>query len=716
MIHKKADFSFIRYANVWEDPRVLLEGIYTKQGSRYLSVGSSGDNTFSLLLLDPEQVVAVDISPVQLYLIELKIAAILELDQPEVLSFLGFKPSSVRKQTFDKIRFRMSEEAQQFFEINLAHWTKNGVIHSGKFERYFQYFSKYVLPMIHSSSRIEKLFQPKTADDQKRFFENEWNSWRWKTLFRVFFSKTVMGKLGRDPQFLKEVKVKVSDFILSQAERQLSSVDAQTNPFLRYNLIGKFDDFIPHYLHSEHFEIIKSRISRIKLHLGYAEDAIQHFGTFDGMNLSNIFEYMSTDVFEQTTEKLVSGLRSGGRLVYWNLMVDRRCSQSLKGIQLHEQTDLMLSLSQKDWGYFYKTVVVDEKCTVLENEKQIRVKEEISLIEEIRVKEETWVVVAENDVVVTEKTFPDRKEINLSNQAASLTIFLNSSIKMKSSQELKLSDEEILSNEFDASKGYEKTAIFGRYFCENTQSQLGEQLLKYALNWCKEQGFESAIGPMNGTTWDTYRFKTWGHRNFLGDLPLSIDYVTQWRNVGFKTEAKYVSTQVQESKIERFEQRKNQLESLGLIIRNLELENWNSELDKIYNLSLEAFKNNAFYTEIDWGKFKSNYDLVKPSLDPNWVLMAEEKNSGELIGFVFAYLDKTHQPSSLVVKTVARKEGFRWSGLGLVMTQMLHQKARLLGIRDFIHAFMHENAVSLNCSSSMKAEIIAEYELMRFKF
>jgi S-adenosylmethionine-diacylglycerol 3-amino-3-carboxypropyl transferase len=140
MIDKKADFSFIRYANVWEDPRVLLEGIYTKQGSRYLSVGSAGDNTFSLLMLNPEQVVAVDISPVQLYLIELKMAAILELDQPEVLSFLGFKPSSVRKQTFDKIRFRMSEEAQQFFEINLAHWAKNGVIHSGKFERYFQYF------------------------------------------------------------------------------------------------------------------------------------------------------------------------------------------------------------------------------------------------------------------------------------------------------------------------------------------------------------------------------------------------------------------------------------------------------------------------------------------------------------------------------------------------------------------------------------------------
>jgi len=431
--------------------------------------------------------------------------------------------------------------------------------------------------------------------------------------------------------------------------------------------------------------------------LGYAEDAIQHFGTFDGMNLSNIFEYMSTDVFEQTTEKLVSGLRSGGRLVYWNLMVDRRCSQSLKGIQLHEQTDLMLSLSQKDWGYFYKTVVVDEKHISVDGDDDL-------------------MVVAENDVVVTEKTFPDRKEINLSNQGASLTIFLKSSIKSKSFEELNLSHGEIITNDVDIFKGYEKTAIFGRYFCENTQSQLGEQLLRYALNWCKEQGFESAIGPMNGTTWDTYRFKTWGHRNFLGDLPLSIDYVTQWRNVGFKTEAKYVSTQVQESKIERFEQRKNQLESLGLIFRNLELENWNSELDKIYNLSLEAFKNNAFYTEIDWGKFKSNYDLVKPSLDPNWVLMAEEKNSGELIGFVFAYLDKTHQPSSLVVKTVARKEGFRWSGLGLVMTQMLHQKARLLGIRDFIHAFMHENAVSLNCSSSMKAEIIAEYELMRFKF
>ncbi len=661
MIDKTADFSFIRYANVWEDPRVLLEGIFIKQGSRYLSVGSAGDNTFSLLMLNPELVVAVDISPVQLYLIELKIAAISELDQPEVLSFLGFNSSTVRKQTFDKIKFRMSEDARHFFELNLSQWAENGIIHSGKFERYFQYFSKYVLPLIHGSKRIEKLFQPKTDKEQKDFFETKWNSWRWKTLFRVFFSKTVMGKLGRDPQFLKEVNVTVSEFILTQAQRQLSSVYAQTNPFLRYNLTGSFDDLIPHYLQPGNFETIKSRLSRVKLHLGYAEDAIQHFGPFDGMNLSNIFEYMSVDIFKNTTLNLTKGLNLGGRLVYWNLMVDRRCSKVRTDFGLKEQQQLMEGLKAKDWGYFYKTVVVDEK--VVDQTEQPSPKEK-------KIQE---------------------KEIHFSNDKASVIVFINPKIEQG------------------------KTAILGNYHCESKDNdgKFGEQVLESALLWCKEQGFESVIGPMNGNTWDTYRYKIKGNRNFLGDLPMNIEWFNQWKNMGFQVEARYVSTQVRESKFDRFELRKNQLESGGLVFRNLVLVNWEAELEKVYKLSLVAFKSNAFYTEIDWLEFKANYDAIKNRLDPNWILFAEDQNSGELVGFVFAYLDQMNDPSSLIIKTVARKDGFRWSGLGLVMTQILQQKAEQMGINEFIHAFMHEKAVSLNCSSSMQAEVISEYVLMR---
>ena len=63
------------------------------------------------------------------------------------------------------------------------------------------------------------------------------------------------------------------------------------------------------------------------------------------------------------------------------------------------------------------------------------------------------------------------------------------------------------------------------------------------------------------------------------------------------------------------------------------------------------------------------------------------------------------------MKTVARKPDFRLGGLGLVMTDILQQKAKKLGIFQVVHSFMHIDAASLRCSESLEAEIISEYQL-----
>lgn len=86
----ETEFGFIRYANVWEDPVVLLEGLVPKEGARLLSIASAGDNCFSLLLSNPELVIAADLNAAQFHLIDLKIAAIRQLEQADLYAFLGF--------------------------------------------------------------------------------------------------------------------------------------------------------------------------------------------------------------------------------------------------------------------------------------------------------------------------------------------------------------------------------------------------------------------------------------------------------------------------------------------------------------------------------------------------------------------------------------------------------------------------------------------------
>jgi S-adenosylmethionine-diacylglycerol 3-amino-3-carboxypropyl transferase len=44
----------------------------------------------------------------------------------------------------------------------------------------------------------------------------------------------------------------------------------------------------------------------------------------DGFNLSDIFEYMSPEMFETVYGSILAAAAPGARLVYWNMMAPRR--------------------------------------------------------------------------------------------------------------------------------------------------------------------------------------------------------------------------------------------------------------------------------------------------------------------------------------------------------------------------------------------------------
>ncbi len=355
---EKVSFDFIRYANCWEDADILIKGLNPSPGSKILSIGSAGDNSFSLLTTNPQVVVAVDVNKIQLYLIELKKICIQHLTYEELLNFLGFRPSDKREVTFNGLKQYLNKETREYWEKNIQQ-LREGIISQGKFEKYFQLFSGKILPWIHSSATTEKLLSTKSEAEQKAFYDTTWNSWRWRLLFKIFFSKYVMGKYGRDQEFLREVKVPVGEHIFQKAGRHLQSTGAQNNFILRYNLTGTFGNLLPHYLQPENYEKVKLNLNRLEILEGYAEDAIKKHGSFHSMNLSNIFEYMDSTLFSKTAKQLVDATEPGGRLAYWNLMVPRRISSVFKEQTIYDE-NLSKQLSAIDKGFFYNQFIIDQ--------------------------------------------------------------------------------------------------------------------------------------------------------------------------------------------------------------------------------------------------------------------------------------------------------------------------------------------------------------------
>jgi S-adenosylmethionine-diacylglycerol 3-amino-3-carboxypropyl transferase len=356
----RADFSEIRYAQVWEDADVLLGGLEVRSGDVCLSIASAGDNALALLTKDPARVVAIDLSSAQLSCLELRVAAYRVLTHAELLELIGSRPSMRRPELYARCRTMLSDTARAFWDAR-PDKIAGGAGAAGRFERYFALFRTRVLPLVHGRDTIGELLRRKSPEERRRFYTDRWNTWRWRLLFRIFFSRTVMGRLGRDPEFFRYVERDVAGAILARTRYAATELDPADNPYMHWILTGTHGDALPCALRAEHFDTIRARLDRLEWHRTSIEEFLGRSDErdFDRFNLSDVFEYVSPDHYERVLEMIVRRGRRGARLAYWNLLAPRRRPEALAD-RIRSCDDLAQRLHEADRAFFYSAFRVEE--------------------------------------------------------------------------------------------------------------------------------------------------------------------------------------------------------------------------------------------------------------------------------------------------------------------------------------------------------------------
>lgn len=354
-ISERVRFDFIRYANCWEDANLLFEALQPA-GKRILSIASGGDNSLALVGEGAAEVVAVDLSRAQLACAALKIAAIRELDDDALLAFLGVRPMQDRVTVFEtKLRRSLPEQAAAFWTAR-PDVLANGVIHAGKFESYFRLFRTWMLPIVHGRRTVAALLHERDEAGRREFHDHCWNNRRWRLMFNCFFSRRVMARLGRDPEFFRYVEGSVAAPIMRRAEHALTVLTPHNNPYLEYILTGKFARALPPYLEPARLARIRTNLDRITLLEGSVEQAA---GKYDGFNLSDIFEYLSPTAMTEVYRQLLDKALPGARLAYWNMLAPRNVPAALASrVESHEQ--LAQRLHMRDRAFFYSRFVIEE--------------------------------------------------------------------------------------------------------------------------------------------------------------------------------------------------------------------------------------------------------------------------------------------------------------------------------------------------------------------
>lgn len=214
-----------------------------------------------------------------------------------------------------------------------------------------------------------------------------------------------------------------------------------------------------------------------------------------------------------------------------------------------------------------------------------------------------------------------------------------------------------------------------------------------------QRGCTLALGPMDGSSWQSYRCAlNWDNGPpFFGEPQADPGWVDWFIQAGFTPVAKYESrlcldlTQTHRPRRRRHAPALVQIQAAqGVAVEAL--------LPKIYALVMASFRHQPFFQPLPEDRFIQHLRPLLTQIDPALVQLAWD---GErLVGFALAHSDILAPVAErrLIIKTLAVLPGRAYAGLGATLLESAHRAGVDQGYRQAIHALMHRHNPSLNLS------------------
>jgi S-adenosylmethionine-diacylglycerol 3-amino-3-carboxypropyl transferase len=166
-----------------------------------------------------------------------------------------------------------------------------------------------------------------------------------------------------DKAFFRYLKEDISfgDHFAEKVKRALTELPLKENYFLRYILLGNYDEnFLPDYLKKENYEIIRKRLDVIKI---VNDGCDNYFRSLDDnsiskFNFTNIFEWVSEDEFESLLREIIRVAQNNAVITYRNLIVPRRHPETLSRCITFDRK-LSEKLHNEDLSFIYDNYIVE---------------------------------------------------------------------------------------------------------------------------------------------------------------------------------------------------------------------------------------------------------------------------------------------------------------------------------------------------------------------
>ncbi len=258
-----------------------------------------------------------------------------------------------------------------------------------------------------------------------------------------------------------------------------------------------------------------------------------------------------------------------------------------------------------------------------------------------------------------------------------------------------------------------RTSYIGNIEFEN-YSEETEKLFELLLSSLKEEGVEIIIGPLNGTTWNRYRYVVEkGERfPFLMEPWNDDNQVHLMEKIGFIPFSFYFSSIMENMEnIQLLKKKREKAEKINkfsihqeIRIETAENKDLKMLLEEVYNLTKESFKNNFLYTPLGKENFLKMYMAYSEKLVRKYFKLIYIGK--ELKGYLFGipdYLELKYKPAveTLILKTIGVAPEYFNRGLGYILIDEFVRDGAEDGYKNIIFALMHEGNISRNIGNRL---------------
>jgi S-adenosylmethionine-diacylglycerol 3-amino-3-carboxypropyl transferase len=345
----------ISHSQCWEDPALLQAALHLGPEDDVLSVCGAGDNPFALAIAGARSVTIVDSSTPQIALAKLKLVAAQALDVERFRSFLGAGDIGQRVYLYHGLRAQMDDSSVAFWDQH-EDWIRTGLLGCGAFEKSLTSFRSRVLPFVHRERTVGALLSMETLQEQRVFYDKQWNSRRWRGMFRLIPPPVLKPRGSGNDGSIASNRSAARKAFYQRMGRVLTEIPVRSNPFVQWGLSGQYRDMEqgPPYLSTEGHRRLVEVAERIRF---VHEDLKGHLGTvgsgtYSAFNLSDAPAHLSATESEALLRGCVGAARSGARLAYWNHLEARHRPDTMADV-LDRAEAVSAELSRQDRAFVH---------------------------------------------------------------------------------------------------------------------------------------------------------------------------------------------------------------------------------------------------------------------------------------------------------------------------------------------------------------------------